>query len=79
MIARDWWNLILILIAALIAQGSSLIPAEAACSTDSECVMLCPVDEIDCDGGPAPALLELGGGKVMDKSGTVRSPHRIWI
>ena len=26
---------------------------QGLCTTDSECALLCPADEPDCDGGPA--------------------------
>lgn len=29
-----------------------LLPGSAECITDSECMALCPVDDLDCDGGP---------------------------
>lgn len=30
-------------------------PAEAQCSTDSECMALCRPDDEECDGGPEDA------------------------
>jgi hypothetical protein len=27
-------------------------PEQAQCSTDSECLELCPAYDLDCDGGP---------------------------
>lgn len=30
-------------------------PAEAQCSTDSECMVLCRPDDEECDGGPEDA------------------------
>lgn len=31
-------------------------PPAIECSTDSECMELCPSDDPDCDGGPEPAV-----------------------
>ena len=30
----------------------TLAGMEASCSTDSDCMTLCPADDAECDGGP---------------------------
>lgn len=76
-------NLLRILfIFALIAVAAMLPDAwshDALCTTDSECMRLCPKSEADCDGGPSVIQVPAPSGYVISPSGTVRRDIRIWV